>query len=89
MLRDDCVKCSECCRVLIFQTRYAVTAENVKFFRMRGVRVRANKDGFIDIEIDKECHYLSVDKGCTIYKKRPPACKWYDCSRDPAPFKMR
>jgi len=88
MLRDDCVKCSECCRVLIFQTRYQVTAENIKFFRMRGVRVRANEKGLIDIEIDSTCPHLSPD-GCSIYHKWPDVCRVYDCSRDPAPFKMR
>lgn len=87
MLREDCLKCLECCKVIIFHTLYRASDDAIAFFRMRGLRVKA-EDGFITIEIDKDCPHLS-EEGCKIYLNRPKSCEVYDCSVANAPFKMR
>jgi Fe-S-cluster containining protein len=76
----------ECCKVVIFQTRYPATAESIGFFAFRGLKSK-EENGYVVVEIDKNCPFLS-DKGCTIYASRPQVCRDYDCSIHAAPFKM-
>ena len=87
MLREDCVKCRECCKVVILHTRYKATEDAILFFKMRGLRVKP-ENGYLTIEIDSTCPHLS-DQGCKIYLNRPDSCIAYDCSVANAPFHMR
>lgn len=86
MLRDNCLECMECCKVVIFETRYPANDESLGFFKFRGLRCKEDK-GYVMVEIDRDCPFISK-KGCTIYGSRPHVCRDYDCSIHPAPFKM-
>lgn len=87
MLRDNCLECMECCKVLIFHTRNRPGALNMEFFHARGCRVLTEAD-FLTVELDHPCPHLTA-KGCDIYENRPETCRRYDCSVHTKPFSMR
>lgn len=75
-----CGACNKCCRknpgVLLFPelgddpSLYDTYAELVDGRQL----VKAKPNG--------DCTYLDLEKGCTIYEKRPRVCRSYDCRSD-------
>jgi Fe-S-cluster containining protein len=73
-----CLKCMKCCTFLTFEVPALGTT--LEFYKARGVKIQLGitKRTMI-VNIPHVCSKLT-EKGCSIYKDRPEACKVFDGS---------
>lgn len=70
-----CVKCQECCKELTFEVPlYNTTLE---FYSARGLKTIYVDRHTVMVIVPHVCSKLTAE-GCSIYKKRPYACKAFD-----------
>jgi Fe-S-cluster containining protein len=75
--QEACIKCQLCCKVLHFP----VSTGAVPFYEARGIKVIDDPEVGLFIEVPQSCHHLTKN-GCSIYDKRPVACRVFDGSKD-------
>jgi Fe-S-cluster containining protein len=88
--QELCIACQECCKCAAINIGYVPHA-NLKdleeFYETRGFRLVPNLSvsaiQYLVVIPNARCKYLDDKRGCTIYPKRPLACKLYDGTRDP------
>ena len=76
-----CLKCMECCKVIGFIVPMSIGAAH--FYKVRGWKIKINKNGSYALVYKEEVCPQLTDKGCKIYDTRPLACQLFDGRKDP------
>jgi Fe-S-cluster containining protein len=77
-----CLKCMECCKVVMFRARLDPDNERTReFAHARGCSFLKMPDGPL-VVIPFPCPNLTTE-GCKIYEHRPVACQTFDGRKDP------
>lgn len=77
---DLCLRCLECCKVLLF--RVQADKLTVEFYETRGFKIYRPAPGLHFVEVPYECQHLT-GFGCKIYPERPEVCRIYDGRKHP------
>jgi Fe-S-cluster containining protein len=73
-MKNKCIRCGICC------IYFEVEVYPQDFLRFPGIHVE--DDGITLKRAGERCPYLTNNNMCSIYKKRPNACREYDCDSD-------
>jgi len=64
-----------CCQLMVM-----LSMEDLE----HGLEPQSSLSGLLKQDLDGYCHYLDRDsKRCTVWDKRPLACRLYNCNNDP------
>lgn len=55
------------------------TADDMRFWAMRGFPCKRAADGRIELTIERDCDALGSDGRCTMSKDRPRLCREIGC----------
>jgi Fe-S-cluster containining protein len=70
-----CVKCQECCKELTFEV--PLYHSTLEFYKARGLKTIYKDKHTVLVLVPHICNQLT-GIGCTIYARRPHACKVFD-----------
>ena len=77
-----CLQCMKCCKIIAFPTLYPNSPTVKNLYKERGWEVYwDSKREILFIYGNHPCLHLGKN-GCTIYGKRPKACRDYDGRND-------
>ena len=77
--QEKCLQCRECCEYVEFPVTM-LSMEVIEYFIFRGEQMYIDPNtGVLMIRSYHPCVHLT-DSGCSIYDKRPSACRAYMCN---------
>lgn len=84
MKKLSCNQCGKCCKYILLWLPRKADKDYLKWLgyheNMRIVIFKSGiNKGFKAIRVESKCSKLTADNKCSIYKRRPDACKDYNC----------
>ena len=58
------------------------TADDMRFWSMRGFPCRRLENGRIELTIERDCDALTADGRCKQYQNRPRLCREAGCGKE-------